>query len=77
MHDSPYEIQKSKDIWDRNVEGKNPENTKWLDIEHDIVFQSVYNLTEHMLKSLFKNGFKSVTVGECLNDPKQNWYRRV
>lgn len=77
LHDSPYEIQKSKDIWDRNVEGKDPKNTKWLDIEHDIVYQSVYNLTEHMLKSLFKNRFKSVTVGECLNDPEQNWYRRV
>lgn len=77
LHNSPSEIQKSKDIWDKSVEGKDPQKTKWLDIEHDPVYQSVYNLTEHMLKSLFKNNFKPVTVGECLGDPEENWYRRV
>jgi peptidoglycan/xylan/chitin deacetylase (PgdA/CDA1 family) len=77
LHNSAAEIQRSKDIWDENVEDKDPKNTKWLEIEHDIVYQSVYNLTEHMLQSLFRNGFKSVTVGECLGDPKENWYRNV
>ncbi|KHN93929.1 chitin binding protein [Metarhizium album ARSEF 1941] len=77
LHDSPDEIQDSKNIWDESVEGKDPGETKWLDIEHDIVYQSVYNMTEYMLKSLFRNGFKPATVGECLNDPKENWYRRV
>ncbi|TWU71206.1 hypothetical protein ED733_002686 [Metarhizium rileyi] len=77
LHDTPGDIQVSKDIWDRNVEGKDPRTTKWLDIEHDTVYQSVYNLTEYMLKSLFRNGFKSVTVGECLGDAKENWYRSV
>jgi hypothetical protein len=50
---------------------------KWLEIKHNPVYQSVYNLTAHMLKSLFRNGFRSVTVGECSGDPEQNWYRRV
>ncbi|KAJ0344776.1 hypothetical protein COL154_007415 [Colletotrichum chrysophilum] len=77
LHDSPELIQDSKDIWDDNVEGKDPTNTKWLQIEHDPVYQSVYNLTDHMLESLFRNGFKSVTVGECLGDPQENWYRSV
>ena len=77
LHNSAGEIQKSKDIWDKNVQGKDPKETKWLGIEHDPVYQSVYNLTEYMLKSLSKNGFKSVTVGECLGDPEENWYRRV
>lgn len=35
------------------------------------------NLTEYMLKSIARNKFKPVTVGECLEDPRQNWYRRV
>ncbi|CCF38246.1 chitin binding protein, partial [Colletotrichum higginsianum] len=67
----------SKDIWDSKVEGKSPANNKWLHIEHDPVYQTVYNLTDHMLESLFRNGFRSVTVGDCLNDPKENWYRSV
>ncbi|OAA58674.1 Glycoside hydrolase/deacetylase, beta/alpha-barrel [Cordyceps fumosorosea ARSEF 2679] len=77
LHDSPDEIQDCKDIWDDAVEKRDPRTTKWLQIEHDIVFQTVYNFTEYALKSLFRNGFRSVTVGECLGDPKQNWYRRV
>ncbi|KAH6971552.1 hypothetical protein BKA56DRAFT_677651 [Ilyonectria sp. MPI-CAGE-AT-0026] len=77
LHDSADRIQDSKDIWDAAVEGADTATTKWLAIEHDPVYQSVYNLTEHMLKSLVANGFNSVTVGECLNDPKANWYRPV
>ncbi|KAH8694520.1 hypothetical protein BGZ61DRAFT_478127 [Ilyonectria robusta] len=77
LHDSAGRIQDSKDIWDAAVEGADTATTKWLAIEHDPVYQSVYNLTEHMLKSLVANGFNSVTVGECLNDPKANWYRPV
>lgn len=77
LHDSADGIQDSKDIWDAAVESADTATTKWLAIEHDPVYQSVYNLTEHMLKSLVANGFNSVTVGECLNDPKANWYRSV
>ncbi|KAG6288105.1 hypothetical protein E4U09_005747 [Claviceps aff. purpurea] len=77
LHNSAEEIQRSKDIWDDGVEGKDNTKTKWLGIEHDPVYQSVYNLTEYMLRSMRRNGFKSVTVGECLEDPKENWYRLV
>ncbi|GJN77845.1 hypothetical protein PLIIFM63780_001338 [Purpureocillium lilacinum] len=75
LHDDPNTIQQSKDIWDGAVEGANTATTKWLQIEHDPVWQSVYNLTGYMLESLFRNGFRSVTVGECLGDPSGNWYR--
>lgn len=77
LHDSPETIQRSKDIWDEAVEGADPESTRWLQIEHDTVEQSVHNLTEHMLGSLSRNGFRSVTVGECLGDPSENWYRKL
>ncbi|KAJ0163988.1 Chitin deacetylase [Colletotrichum tanaceti] len=77
LHDSANLIESSKDIWDSKVEGKSPANNKWLHIEHDPVYQTVYNLTDYMLESLFRNGFRSVTVGDCLNDPKENWYRSV
>lgn len=77
LHDSPTAIQESKHIWDEAVEGQTPKDTKWLGIEHDPNYQSVHNLTEYMLQSLFRNGFRSVTVGECLGDATGNWYRKV
>ncbi|KAJ4136479.1 hypothetical protein NW768_004092 [Fusarium equiseti] len=77
LHDSPNTIGTSKQIWDSTVEGKSPASNKWLHIEHDPVYQTVYNLTEYMLKSLKRNNFRGVTVGECLQDPKENWYRQV
>ncbi|KAJ3529150.1 hypothetical protein NM208_g9886 [Fusarium decemcellulare] len=76
IHDSPNMIDTSKDIWDNAIEGKDPERNKWLHIEHDPVYQTVYNLTEYMLQSLVRNDFKAVTVGECLDDLKENWYRK-
>ncbi|RYP03239.1 hypothetical protein DL764_005286 [Monosporascus ibericus] len=75
LHDDPAEIQESKDIWDEHVEGSNPCNTSYLAIEHDLQQQVVYNLTNYMLKSLIDNGYRPVTVGECLGDPPENWYR--
>lgn len=77
LHDSPNMIAASKTIWDNTVEGKDPETNRWLHIDHDPVYQTVYNLTEHMLRSIESNGFRAVTVGECLQDPKDNWYRKV
>ncbi|KAL6360794.1 hypothetical protein LRP88_06502 [Fusarium phalaenopsidis] len=77
LHDSPNMIAASKAIWDNTVEGKDPETNRWLHIDHDPVYQTVYNLTEHMLQSIQSNGFRAVTVGECLQDPKDNWYRKL
>ncbi|KAI0550257.1 carbohydrate esterase family 4 protein [Xylaria curta] len=75
LHDDPTEIQISKDIWDDTVPGTNPCRTSYLQIEHDIHYQTVYNLTDYFLTSLFKSGYRSVTVGQCLGDPPENWYR--
>ncbi|KAM0321422.1 hypothetical protein ACHAQA_010138 [Verticillium albo-atrum] len=77
LRNSPSQIQGSKDIWDAAVEDANPATAKYLHIEHDPVQQTVYNLTDYMLASLQRNGFRAVTVGECLGDPKANWYRSV
>jgi len=47
----------------------------WLSIMHDIHEQTVHNLTSYFLAQITAKGFKTVTVGECLNDPEANWYR--
>ncbi|KAI0200491.1 carbohydrate esterase family 4 protein [Astrocystis sublimbata] len=75
LHDDPTQIQISKNIWDKTVPGSNPCRTSYLQIEHDIHYQTVYNLTDYFLDSLVKSGYRSVTVGQCLGDAPENWYR--
>ncbi|KAI1432733.1 carbohydrate-binding module family 18 [Xylaria sp. CBS 124048] len=75
LHDDPTQIQTSKNIWDQAVQGTDPCITDYLLIEHDIHYQTVYNLTDYILASLFTHGYTAVTVGQCLGDPAQNWYR--
>ncbi|AEO69275.1 carbohydrate esterase family 4 protein [Thermothielavioides terrestris NRRL 8126] len=75
LNDDPTLIQNSKDIWDQAVDGSDPTKDSFLQIEHDIHYQTVYNLTDYILTSLFELGYRSVTVGECLGDPASNWYR--
>jgi peptidoglycan/xylan/chitin deacetylase (PgdA/CDA1 family) len=75
LHDDPTQIQTSKNIWDQAINKANSKKDSFLQIEHDIHYQTVYNLTDYVLTSLFSHGYKSVTVGECLGDPKANWYR--
>ncbi|GJC99783.1 chitin deacetylase [Colletotrichum higginsianum] len=73
LHDSPTEIQQSKDIVDQSISAKPATTDNFLVIGHDIHQQTVYNLTEYMLQKF--QGKKMVTVGECLGDPRANWYR--
>ncbi|KAH7412105.1 hypothetical protein DE146DRAFT_602168 [Phaeosphaeria sp. MPI-PUGE-AT-0046c] len=71
-------IQKSKDAFTRIVteDGASAEKgDKWLAIGHDILDQTANNLTEYMLQTIQQLGYKAVTVGDCLGDPKENWYR--
>ncbi len=75
LHADPALIQASKDIWDGAVEGTDPCAASFLAIEHDIHEQVVRNLTAHLLASLARNGYRAVTVGQCLGDPPENWYR--
>jgi peptidoglycan/xylan/chitin deacetylase (PgdA/CDA1 family) len=71
------QIQNAKDNFRGNITagGASPQNNEWLSIAHDIHPQTAYNLTEYMLSTLTTLGYKAVTVGECLGDPKANWYR--
>ncbi|KAH8771324.1 hypothetical protein BGZ57DRAFT_1016907 [Hyaloscypha finlandica] len=71
LNDSPDLIQKSKDYFSGNVSG-NVASSSYLTLTHDTHFQTAINLTEFMLQTLQARGFRAVSVGECLGDPKVN-----
>ncbi|KAL5313846.1 hypothetical protein ACEPPN_018269 [Leptodophora sp. 'Broadleaf-Isolate-01'] len=75
LNDSPSLIQNSKTIFDNALAGKSPATDDFLVIGHDIHNQTANVLVEYMLQGLQSKGYKAVTVGECLGDPKSNWYR--
>jgi peptidoglycan/xylan/chitin deacetylase (PgdA/CDA1 family) len=77
LHDDQNQIQISKNDITGNLSTRaNPSNNQWLVIEHDIHQQTAYNLTEHTLQQFQSQGFRMVTVGDCLGDNRANWYRR-
>lgn len=75
MNDSPTLIHKSTTIFDNAFKGKSNKTDDFLVIGHDIHNQTANVLTEHMLQRIKALGFRAVTVGTCLGDAKENWYR--
>lgn len=75
MNDTPDSIHKSKEVFDNAMSNRNPKDQPFLVIGHDVHKQTVYNLTTHMLRRISAEGYRAVTLGECLGDPKENWYR--
>jgi chitin deacetylase len=74
-NDNPNLIQRSKDIFDKAISTQDPPGQPFLAIAHDVHAQTVYNLTAHILQQTADAGYRAVTVGECLDDPKEFWYR--
>ncbi|KAJ5098019.1 Glycoside hydrolase/deacetylase beta/alpha-barrel [Penicillium argentinense] len=75
-NDDPGLIQHSKDIFDKALSFGDALTKSWLVIGHDAHEQTVHNLTEHMLQTIRRLGYRPVTVGDCLGDPRENWYRK-
>jgi peptidoglycan/xylan/chitin deacetylase (PgdA/CDA1 family) len=74
-NDHPHYIQKSKDIFDKAIDMQDPPGRAFLVVAHDVHEQTAHNLTAHILKRTYAKGYRAVTVGECLGDPRDHWYR--
>ena len=74
-NDHPERIQHSKDIFDRALASHTPAGQPLLTIAHDVHEQTVHNLTHHILQEINYAGYHAITLGECLDDPKDLWYR--
>ncbi|TLD30541.1 hypothetical protein PspLS_02315 [Pyricularia sp. CBS 133598] len=46
-------------------------------LAHDIHYNSSTRLTQFMLELVARKGLRPVTLGECLGDPAEFWYRDV
>lgn len=74
-YDSPNEIHRSKQVFDEALGNARITGQPLLVIAHDVHEQTVYNLTEHMLRAISATKHVPVTLGGCLGDPQSNWYR--
>lgn len=76
LYDSPTEIQMAKDNFVQQMERAKNLSINTIALNHDTHYQTAYNLTNYMLDYMkFLDYGTSVTVGECLGDPPENWYR--
>lgn len=74
QYDDPGLIQLAKDRFS-NAVSEDSENNEYITLAHDVHYQTVVNLTEFMVDVSRNRGYQLVTVGECLGDPPENWYR--
>ncbi|KAL9061890.1 MAG: hypothetical protein Q9206_000228 [Seirophora lacunosa] len=70
---NPNSIQISKSIVAQILDRGGA--TDYLAIQHDLVQQSVVNLSPDFFARIKAKGWKGVTAGECLDDNPANWYR--
>jgi hypothetical protein len=75
--DTDDTVEKNVEIKKKKFADKLSTGPQWLVIGHDIIEDTVKVMTEFMLKTLTGKGFRAVSVGECLGDPQENWYRDV
>jgi peptidoglycan/xylan/chitin deacetylase (PgdA/CDA1 family) len=71
----PSQIQNSKNIVKTLLADQTA--TDYLSIQHDIVQQSVANLSSYYFDLIKAKKWTGVTVGECLGDDEANWYRSL
>ncbi|KAL7274592.1 hypothetical protein RUND412_002491 [Rhizina undulata] len=74
-NETPELIQNAKNNFFNAISPVSPLTGSFLTIAHDIHQQTAQNLTAYMLDLLQVKGYKAVTLGQCLGDPEENWYR--
>ncbi|TDZ18932.1 Chitin deacetylase [Colletotrichum orbiculare MAFF 240422] len=47
----------------------------YIVLSHDVHEQTVVSLTQKLIDTLKGKGYRAVTVGECLGDAPENWYK--
>ncbi|KAF4126923.1 Peptidoglycan/xylan/chitin deacetylase, PgdA/CDA1 family [Geosmithia morbida] len=66
-------IPASKKVFADQVQSH--QQASYIALSHDIHEGTVKELVGYMIDVAKENGYRLVTVGECLGDPRENWYR--
>ncbi|KAK5395803.1 hypothetical protein LTR79_006556 [Exophiala xenobiotica] len=74
-NDSPDLIVNSENTFNDTVTQNSPSSSSFIVLNHDIHEQTVHTLAQFEIDKARANGYRPVTVGECLGDPAGNWYR--
>lgn len=72
---TPEKIQVAKDNVAKGLAGTNPATDSRHAIAHDIHELTARNLSSYMINYIDSLGYKMVTLGECMGEPEENWYR--
>ncbi|PTB64921.1 carbohydrate esterase family 4 protein [Trichoderma citrinoviride] len=75
LHDDEDAIEDSKEIVRNTFDDADPDTDSFLHIEHDTVAETVRTLISYTISEIYEAGFTPVTLGECLGDPYEFWYR--
>lgn len=60
------------------LSSRNPASSSFLCIAHDIQERTVHGgLIQYMIDEARRLNYRLVTIGECMGDPRGNWYRDV
>lgn len=51
------------------------QSNSYITVAHDTLGDFAYELAKFTVETAKARGYQLVTVGECLDDPKENWYR--
>ncbi|KAJ4159426.1 uncharacterized protein LMH87_008328 [Akanthomyces muscarius] len=74
LNDAPENIHLSKERFERAL-SRDPSENSYITLAHDVHYQTVATLTAYMIELSRQRGYRLTTVGECLGDPRENWYR--
>ncbi|KOS21680.1 Peptidoglycan-N-acetylglucosamine deacetylase [Escovopsis weberi] len=75
-NDNPELIKNSRDRFIAGV-SSDARSHGYIVLAHDVHYQTVVSLAPFMIEKARELGYRLVTVGECLGDPKENWYRQA
>lgn len=74
LNDAPENIHLSKERFERALSRDSSSNS-YITLAHDVHYETVVSLTAYMIELSRQRGYRLTTVGECLGDPRGNWYR--
>ena len=74
-HDWEENYQLARDSFSSAVSQNSPTSSSFIAVSHDIHEQTVHGYVQYMIDQAREHKYELVTVGECLGDPPNNWYR--